>query len=393
MTKSIAVCALFRRDQLAGGVYSFCENLLRGMAQFRDSPSCADPIDLTVFHSADSMPWQDEHAHFRPVSNRLSRFAASTYVGAFDSQEFDGLLFPNYFTPPVVRARRTVTVIHDLQFRHLPAFHSPLKRSWLRRCHLWSLAKCDAVVAISEVVRQDMLVEYGQRFESTIKTIHNPVSLNRFDTDIEQTWTRGRPYIMCVAMDRPAKNLFTLVRAFDRIKDRFPDHQLVMAGQLRRHRPDRREKMPHIANEMPSTEDLVKQLNLQDRVVVTGFVSDAELGALYRGASLFVLPSLFEGFGMPAVESLALGTPTIVSDLPVLREVTLGRAQYIENPRCHIELSELIGTILQNVDAARPSAELMGELRRHYAPQRIAEQYCELLTGESCDGNTSSGLD
>ena len=83
---------------------------------------------------------------------------------------------------------------------------------------------------------------------------------------------------------------------------------------------------------MPSTVDLVADLGLSEHVRVTGFVSDRELGALYRGATMCVLPSLFEGFGMPAVESLAMGKPTLTSGLPVLREVTLELAQYLDDP-------------------------------------------------------------
>jgi glycosyltransferase involved in cell wall biosynthesis len=154
---------------------------------------------------------------------------------------------------------------------------------------------------------------------------------------------------------------------------------------LRRLRPDRHEKSTTIATAMPSTEDLVQSLGLQDRVVVTGFVDDAVLGALYRGAAAFVLPSLFEGFGMPAVEALALGAPTLVSDLPVLREVTLGGAQYVANPHCEGEFAERIAAILTGVDAAKPSAELMDKLRSHYAPETIARLYYELLVDENAN--------
>jgi glycosyltransferase involved in cell wall biosynthesis len=118
---------------------------------------------------------------------------------------------------------------------------------------------------------------------------------------------------------------------------------------------------------------------LSDRVVITGFVSDSVLGGLYRGASAFVLPSLFEGFGMPAAEALALRTPTLVSDLPVLREVTLGAARYLANPSSQDELAEQIAEILDNIDAARPTSELAEAIRNHYAPPTIARQYYELM--------------
>lgn len=379
--KSFGISGIFRRDQLAGGFYSFFENLLRGFATLKRDPQLAATFEMTVFHGRAGIGWREPGVEMRPVSDKFGRFAANAWLGAVGSRGLDALLFPNYFTPPIVRAARVVSVIHDLQFRHMPRFYSPTKWQWLNACHRLTLTRCDLVVAISEVVRQDILGQYGPKWEGRVRTIHNPISLERFDADGEQRFTGGRPYIMCVAMDRPQKNLHTLIRAFNQIKDRFPEHLLVMAGQLRRHRPDRREKSADIATDMPAAEDLVQQLALQDRVKVTGFVTDAELGALYRGASLFVLPSLFEGFGMPAVEAMALGTPTLLSDLPVLREVTLGGALYVADPRSVGELAERITEVLDNADAARPSPDLMKSLRSHYAPQAIARQYYDLLAG------------
>jgi glycosyltransferase involved in cell wall biosynthesis len=381
MTKLLGISGMFRKDQIAGGPYSFFENLLRGFAALKRDPKLGNEFNLTVFHSRAGITWHDSVAAMRPVPDRLGRFAAHSWVGAVASKGFDALLLPNYFTPPLVRAGRTVSVIHDLQFRHMPEFFSRVKWCWLDACHRLTLNRCDAVVAISEVVRQDILNEYGAKWGTRVRTIHNPISLDRFAVAAEQRFTSGRPYVMCVAMDRPQKNLHTLIRAFKLIKDRFADHVLVMVGQLRRHRPDRHEKSVKIASAMPSTEDLVRDLGLEDRVIVTGFVSDAELGALYRGASAFVLPSLFEGFGMPAVEALAMGAPTLVSDLPVLREVTYGTAQFVADPRSEWEFAERIEAILDNVDAARPSAELIKNLRDHYAPATIARQYYDLLVG------------
>jgi glycosyltransferase involved in cell wall biosynthesis len=382
MSKTFAISGIFRPDQLAGGPYRFFENLLRGFVALKADPAFDNAFEMTVFHGRTRLPWHDSRVHFRSAPTNLGRFMAMAWVGAVGSRRLDATLFPNYFTPPIVRAGRIVAVVHDLQFRHLPQFFSPLKLQWLDACHRLTLAKADAVVAISDVVRDDILNQYGSNYESRVHTVHNPVALDRFDASVDpQAFTGGRPYVMCVAMDRPQKNLHTLIRAFDQIKDRFPDYLLVMVGQLRRLRPDRHEKSADIARDMPSTEDLVTSLGLTDRVVITGFVSDAQLGGLYRGASAFVLPSLFEGFGMPAAEALALRTPTLVSDLPVLREVTLGGAQYLANPQSQDELAERVAGILKDVEAARPLPELAEKIRRHYAPPTIARQYYDLMVG------------
>lgn len=371
---------MFQQYHTVGGVFSFFENLLRGFVQLMDESAPADDFDITVFHGRVSPSVLHDRLQWREVGDYFGRFAAESALALHPGRNLDALLFLNYFTPPIVRAKRTVTVIHDLQYCHMPQFFSPVKQYWLSACHRLTLRTCDTVVTISEAVRQDLLNHYGAKWENRVCTIHNPVALSRFEAVSNRQFTAGRPYIMCVAIDRPQKNLFTLIRAFDRLKDRFPDHVLVLAGELRRSRRDRRERSGELAERLPSTEELVKQLDLQDRVVITGFISDADLGALYREASVFVLPSLFEGFGMPAVEALGVGTPTLVSDLPVLCEVTLNSAHYLKDPTDIAAMADAMSAILGDPERYRPSSELIERLRTRFSPPRIAEQYLRILT-------------
>lgn len=307
MSRTIGICAVFRQHQFASGAYSFVENLLRGFAGLRRTIDLQDAFDLVAFVGAQGILWNDEQITFRKISDPLGRWPVETRVGAVDSRGFDGILFPNTFTPPVIGAKRAVTVIHDLQYLNLPE-HWPLaKRVWMRTCHEVTLRRCDAVVAISEWVRNDILKHYGHRWESRVHTIWNPISFDRFNQPAEQTFTNGRPFILCTAADRPAKNLSTLIRAFALLQKRFPEFCLVLAGQPRSDDRSWRRRSASLESKLPSAADLVEKLGLSQHVVLTGYIADSQLGALYRDASLFVLPSLFEGFGMPAVEALAFG--------------------------------------------------------------------------------------
>jgi glycosyltransferase involved in cell wall biosynthesis len=130
---------------------------------------------------------------------------------------------------------------------------------------------------------------------------------------------------------------------------------------------------------LPAVADVVRDEKLEEHVKIAGFVSDQELGALYRDASVFVLPTLFEGFGMPAIESLASGTPTLVSDLPVFREVTLGAVHYLPDPRNPDAVCEAIDQLLTVGDEGRPSQATVAEVRRLFAPATIARQYLDVL--------------
>jgi glycosyltransferase involved in cell wall biosynthesis len=380
MAESIGISAVFRQDQFVGGAFSVFENLARGFVELLQSPTGEKRFELTVFHGNAKPPRQNESLHWKQVSDRFGRFAAETNVAWRQGRNLDALLFLNYFTPPVVSARRAVTVVHDLQYMHMPELYRPSKRLWLRMCHAVTLRKCHRVVVISNAVKEDMLRLYGDRWADRIEVIWNPISLDRFEGDeSDRNFTGGRPYILCVSVDRPQKNLFRLIHAFNQVRAKHPDYVLVIAGQLRSLRRSPREQSACVSRQMPSTVDLVEDLGLQDHVRVTGFIADHDLGALYRGATMCILPSLFEGFGMPAVESLAMGKPTLVSGLPVLREVTFNSANYLDNPEDVDAMARAIASILADPDRSAPAPALMQQVRASFAPQNIARQYLRAL--------------
>ncbi len=110
----------------------------------------------------------------------------------------------------------------------------------------------------------------------------------------------------------------------------------------------------------------------------TGYVTPHELGAWYRGAELFVFPSIFEGFGLPPVEALGFGLPVITTRLTSLPEVTLGYAEYVDDAFDADELADRI--VAQIESGARPSAETVANIRETYAPARIGKQLYDLMT-------------
>jgi glycosyltransferase involved in cell wall biosynthesis len=169
--------------------------------------------------------------------------------------------------------------------------------------------------------------------------------------------------------------------AFAKLRERSPEYCLILAGQLRKDDCTWQRRDAGVTAKLPSASDLVEELGLTNVVVFTGYIPDAQLGTLYRDAALLVLPSLFEGFGMPAVEALVMGTPTLVSDLPVLREVTNGGAHYIADPRNHEQIADEIQQVLALGDAAKPSPRLRDELRQQFAPLTIARRYVSALLG------------
>ncbi|HEX4090950.1 MAG TPA: glycosyltransferase family 1 protein [Trebonia sp.] len=117
-------------------------------------------------------------------------------------------------------------------------------------------------------------------------------------------------FILSVGAHRPHKNHQVLVRALAALPARA---HLVLVGYLD----------PHFRDPLPA---LIRELGLRERVLLIPEVADELLPAVYRAASVFAFPSLSEGYGLPALEALAAGVPSVVSDIPVLAEVTAGAA-------------------------------------------------------------------
>jgi glycosyltransferase involved in cell wall biosynthesis len=123
-----------------------------------------------------------------------------------------------------------------------------------------------------------------------------------------------KPYLLFLGSLRPSKNIEGLIKAFNKLSQ--PDLSLVIAGQK--------------AWLYEAIFQLVKELKLEDKVIFTGFVEEAEIPGLMTEAEAFVMPSFFEGFGIPVVEAMACGTPVVVSKIASLPEVVGKAGIYID---------------------------------------------------------------
>ena len=144
----------------------------------------------------------------------------------------------------------------------------------------------------------------------------------------------------------PNKNLTMLVRAFAIVRERLPGTTLVLAG-------DR--DADGFRSCTSEVEETIRQYYLEGSVVWTGWVSDDALRSLYSGTSLFALPSLDEGFGLPALEAMACGAPVVVSSGNALAEV-VGSAGLVVDPHDRAGLAAAMERVL--TDAAL-AAELV----------------------------------
>jgi glycosyltransferase involved in cell wall biosynthesis len=224
------------------------------------------------------------------------------------------LLLPLQSIPAVI-------TVHDLIFRHLPEHHKPLNRWYLNLALPLYCRRATHVIAISECTRQDLVAAYGLPSEQ-ITVIHEAAD-PRFRPQppdrvaaVRRRYGLPERYLLFVGTIEPRKNLTRLLHAFETLHDEGMTRALVIVG-----------KRGWLYGDFFAE---LERSPVRDAVLLPGFVPDEDLPAVYTGAQALVFPSLYEGFGLPALEGMACGTPVACSGTSSLPEVGGEAALYFD---------------------------------------------------------------
>ena len=229
---------------------------------------------------------------------------------------------PDFVLPPVLGDVPTILTVHDLSFSLYPNTFTPALVSYLNRVVPWSVKRASHVLADSESTRNDLIRLYKTRAEkvtvlySGVHDCFKPVTDEVLLARMRHKYSLGdEPYIFTVSTLQPRKNHQMLIRAFRPVANN-TSYNLIIAGGK-----------GWLYEEMMSE---VERLDLTGRVRFIGFVDDDDLPVLYSEASIFVFPSLYEGFGLPLLEAMGCGTPVIASNASSLPEVAGDAALLLE---------------------------------------------------------------
>ncbi|MBL8168412.1 MAG: glycosyltransferase family 4 protein [Acidobacteria bacterium] len=251
------------------------------------------------------------------------------------------VLHVQYTAPPFCNAP-VVATIHDLAFEHLPETFTRRGSLQLKLTVRRTARRAARIATVSEYSRQDLLRTYRLAPEKVVTTYngiepHFTAQPRAADeaAQVRQRFGIARGFLLAVGSLQPRKNLERLIRTYARLRREQPDFapQLVIVGR-----------------KLWLAESIFAEVSRQpwaSDVILTGYVGDDDLPALYRTASAFVYPSLFEGFGLPPLEAMACGTPVITSNISSLPEVA-GSAALLVDPLNEQELAAALQRILND---------------------------------------------
>ncbi|MBI3092887.1 MAG: glycosyltransferase family 4 protein [Candidatus Levybacteria bacterium] len=267
----------------------------------------------------------EEQLRFPPVLNK---------------EKLDLVHFP-YFSVPIFYNKPFIVTIHDLILHHFPTGEASTLPLPLYQLKLLgykfvigqAARKAAKVITVSNATKQEIVDHLRVDSEKIVVTYEGTNINSKFKIQNSKFKITNKKYFLYVGNAYPHKNLGRLIQAFDQIRSQEPEAKLILVGREDYFYKRLKEK--------------VKATKLQDSVLFYGEASDEELAGLYKNALALIMPSLMEGFGLPALEAMANKCLVLASDIPALKEICKDVALYF-NPYDIDEIVERMRNVCFN---------------------------------------------
>ncbi len=273
--------------------------------------------------------------------NKFKTYLAIPLALFFTKNRPDLFFSPTHYGPFLAPCKRVI-MIFDLAFLK---FRKMFKPRDLHQLTLWtkiSVKKAAHVITISKSTKRDIIENYHLKksmitvaYPGFDSGVYHPINDHGKIDQIKEKYKILGDYIIYIGTIQPRKNLVRLIEAFEKIDNL----KLVIVG-----------KTTGVGRQAWMFEDILnrpKELGILDKVIFTGFVPSGELPYLINGAEAFILPSLYEGFGIPPLEAMACGTPVLVSNTSSLPEV-VGEAGLLFDPYSVTQIEQAIRTVVSD---------------------------------------------
>lgn len=275
---------------------------------------------------------------YAPVHTRLEQWMLPLEIARFSLD----LLHSTDFIPPLYTGTPTVITVHDLAFLHWPHFLTKDSATYYGQIDR-AARHAHHIIVPSESTKQDLIAQLGVP-QNKVSVIYEaadeafvPLPLAPTRSEVCRRFGLPETFILIVGTIEPRKNVDGLLHAFQHLRAKYGQNDvgLVIAGGK-----------GWLYEEVLA---LIDELDLKESTHLLGRVSDADLHKLYVSAACHVHPAHYEGFGLPPLEAMACGTPTVVSNTSSLPEV-VGDAALLVNPANWEEIAVAVHRLLTDKD-------------------------------------------
>lgn len=310
----IGINALTLSDNNSG-IGNYTLNLINRLAEDQND-------ELVVFASCEDKirPLIDERVKIinfpLALKNKYARIIVEQLVlpGSVRSEKLD-ILFSPAFTMPLFASCHNVVTVHDLAYKIYPEGSAFLSRIYMRLIFDGSIQKADHILTVSDATKKDLLRFFPDINGATtthLGTIEYGLKRKERPASLEE----GETFLLVVGTITPRKNILGIIQAFDSVKDEVKGKLIFVGG---------------FAYKSDEVQDYILDHNLNERVVLAGYLSDEELAYCYQEASMLLYCSFYEGFGLPPLEAMQADTPVIASNISSIPEV-VGDAALLIDP-------------------------------------------------------------
>jgi len=340
------------------GIGTYIRNMVPGIAakrpDFRFTILCSDLSDAKDTFGPEMQYIQTA----APIYSVAEQIVIPFRVPACD------LFWSPHYNVPVFTARPLVVTIHDLAHIRLPELFPQMHKRTYAHVMLRAAAnKARAIICVSDFTKAELLDTLGNRYEDKCHVVHN---------GLDPSWLsipggpspHPKPYILYVGNVKPHKNISRLLDAFAAIHTRVP-HDLLLVGQQSGFRTG-------------DASALAKAQAVSGRVHFTGQVDQEQLKQYYVHATMLAFPSLYEGFGLPALEAFAAGCPVLASRAGPFPEVCGPAAEYVDP----YSVDSIAGSMMKLIEgpARRESlVQMARERAQHFSWSSAAQQVAAVM--------------
>jgi glycosyltransferase involved in cell wall biosynthesis len=329
----------------------------------------------------------ENYEEYIPKNEKFRKVKADYHWYTFSEQiwlprllaryNLDVVHFP-HFNVPILYFGNFIVTIHDLILINFPTIKSSTLSPILYRFKFLvykivirsAIYRSSVIIAVSNFTKKDILSNYKSLSPDKIIVTYEAcedycmLSPNK-DKEILSRYNIKKPYIMYVGNAYPHKNLENLIIGFKLLKERKPNLSLILVG-----------KIDYFYSRL---KDMVKNKKIDD-VLFVGYALDYELDTIFHNASVYVFPSLYEGFGLPPLEAMAKGTPVASSNHPCMKEILGDSVTYFDGHKFS-EIAKSVEEILDNSELRKKLIEKGHERIRRYSWKRMAKITQEVYNG------------